>query len=182
MVLSPIIVVGYLFAQPPPQIAVQNQLPSSSKVSAVETESLQKLTSAKRIYVESFGEDKISKTLQAMIVDSFGNNKRFIITENKDKADLFLKGSALERSSKEAHSLSSATIVDLVTGISDSQTSVETVNEARLSVRLVARDGDVVWSTTQESRGAKYKGATADVADKVVKQLMKDLGKVEDKK
>ena len=45
------------------------------------------------------------------------------------------------------------------------------------AVRLVDADGDVIWSTTQESLGAKFKGASADVADKVVKQLLADIEK-----
>ena len=63
-------------------------------------------------------------------------------------------------------------------GISDLQASVETVNDARMAVRLVSTDGDVVWSTTQESKGAKYKGAMADVAEKAVKQLLYDIEKL----
>jgi len=55
--------------------------------------------------------------------------------------------------------------------------STETVNDARLAVRLVSQDGDVIWSTTQESTGAKFKGASADVADKVAKQLLRDIDK-----
>jgi len=55
--------------------------------------------------------------------------------------------------------------------------STETVNDARLAVRLVAADGDVIWRTTQESLGAKFKSASADVADKVAKQLVRDLDK-----
>jgi altronate dehydratase len=62
-------------------------------------------------------------------------------------------------------------------GIQDSKLSTETVNDARLAVRLVAQDGDVIWSTTQESLGAKFKSASADVADKVAKQLVRDLDK-----
>ncbi len=46
-------------------------------------------------------------------------------------------------------------------------------------MRLVDKDGDVIWATTQESRGAKYKGASADVADKIVKQLLRDAQKTE---
>jgi hypothetical protein len=38
-------------------------------------------------------------------------------------------------------------------------------------------DGDVIWSTTQESQGAKFKSSSADVADKVVKQLLHELDK-----
>jgi hypothetical protein len=62
--------------------------------------------------------------------------------------------------------------------ISDSSLNTETINDARVAVRLVDRDGDVIWTTSQESKGAKYKGASADVADKVVKQLMRDLDKL----
>jgi hypothetical protein len=64
-------------------------------------------------------------------------------------------------------------------GIADSQTSTETVNDARLAVRLVSSDGDVIWTTTKESKGAKYKGASADVADQIVKQLIWDLDKLQ---
>lgn len=145
-----------------------------------------------------------------MVVDALGSTNRFIVTENKEKADLVLKGAALEKTSQEFHALSSATSVAGAAGgstsqisghanssgahvsgssssgfaarklaIDDAQASVETVNDARASVRLISRDGDVVWSTTQESKGAKYKGATADVADKIVKQLLRDLAKLD---
>ena len=33
------------------------------------------------------------------------------------------------------------------------------------------KDGDVIWSTTQESLGAKFRGASADVADKITANL-----------
>ena len=56
--------------------------------------------------------------------------------------------------------------------------STETINDARLAVRLVASDGDVIWATTKDSKGAKYKGASADVAEQVVKQLLWDLDKL----
>lgn len=65
--------------------------------------------------------------------------------------------------------------------ISDSSASTETINDARASARLVDPEGDVIWTGTQESKGAKYKGATADVADKIVKQLLRDLEKLEKK-
>jgi hypothetical protein len=38
----------------------------------------------------------------------------------------------------------------------------------------VSKDGDVLWSTIQESFGAKFLGASADVAQKIAKQLLKD--------
>jgi len=35
----------------------------------------------------------------------------------------------------------------------------------------------VIWSTTQESIGAKYHGASADVADKIASKLKDDFEK-----
>jgi len=63
-------------------------------------------------------------------------------------------------------------------GTSDSVAATETINDARVAVRLVASDGDVIWATTKESKGAKYKGASADVADMIVVQLLRDLQKL----
>jgi len=163
------------------------------------------LSQIKRIYVESFGDDPVSKDMEAMVVDSLTNSKAFTVTENRDKADAILKGSTLEKTSQEAHSYSDGTAVGTVHGSSfanlygtvpgtvsgsssavvsgthmadaTSTSSVTTANDARASVRLVNSDGDVIWTTTQESKGAKYKGASADVASKIVKQLIWDLAK-----
>jgi hypothetical protein len=41
-------------------------------------------------------------------------------------------------------------------------------------VRLVSKDGDVIWSTTQESRGGKFRGSSSDVADKITRKLLED--------
>ena len=175
--------------------------PSAAPAKSVATEMAEKLLKAKRVYVESFGNDSVSKTLQAMVVDAIRATNRFIVTENKDRADLILKGASLEKTSQELHALGSATSVATATGsqsasvsgstgsssggfaarslgTTDSQASTETVNDARAAVRLVSTDGDVVWSSTQESKGAKYKGAAADVADKIVKQLLRDIDKL----
>ena len=54
----------------------------------------------------------------------------------------------------------------------------ERKHEAMATVRLLNRDGDVIWSTTQESGGAKFHGASADVAEKVTRQLAEDYGRV----
>src|SRR5262245_26143147 len=56
-----------------------------------------KLLSITRIYIDDFGPDPTSKQIQAMVVNSISESKRFIITENKDKADAVLKGTALEK-------------------------------------------------------------------------------------
>jgi hypothetical protein len=65
-------------------------------------------------------------------------------------------------------------------GVGDnSSTNIkERRHEAMATVRLVNKDGDVIWSTTQESTGAKFRGASADVAEKITKQLVADYEKV----
>lgn len=63
--------------------------------------------------------------------------------------------------------------------IDDSSVNTETIDYAKASVRLVNQDGDVIWTSTQESKGAKFKGASADVADKIVKQLLRDIARGE---
>ncbi|MGA2856201.1 MAG: hypothetical protein ABSE40_04995 [Candidatus Sulfotelmatobacter sp.] len=165
------------------------------------------LLKVKRIYVDSFGDDIISKELQSMIVSSLVATKRFKVTENRERADAILKGVALEKTSQELHAYGEATSVGGASGggnssisggggtisgsssggfvaqhmgTSDSSVNTETINEARVAIRLVNPEGDVIWTSTQESKGAKYKGASADVADKCVKQLLRDVEKLED--
>jgi curli biogenesis system outer membrane secretion channel CsgG len=164
------------------------------------------LLKVKRIYVDSFGDDIISKELQSMIVSSLVATKRFKVTENREKADAVLKGVALEKTSQELHAYGEGTSVGGASGgshseisggggtvsgssgggfvarhmgINDSSVHTETINEARVAVRLVNPDGDVIWTSTQESKGAKYKGSSADVADRCVKQLLRDVEKLE---
>jgi len=165
-----------------------------------------KLLKVKRVYIESFGDDKTSTLLYSMISSSLSQSGRIIVTENKEKADAILKGNALEKTSQELHSLGQGTAVSSASGsvsgsgsrvgnvssaavsgafgavgaaIQDSSVTTETIDRAAVAVRLVASDGDLIWASTQESKGAKYKGAAADVADKVVKQLLKDIEKLQ---
>jgi hypothetical protein len=62
-------------------------------------------------------------------------------------------------------------------GQNDSTRVAERKHEAMAAVRLVNKEGDIVWSTTKESNGGKFRGATTDVAEKIVKQLVEDLQK-----
>ena len=200
--MLPVLGVMILFVQSAPAPGPRVEKLVAAKTMQVDEETAEKLLKAKRIFVESFGEDGANKTLQSMVVDALRSSHRFIVTENKEKADLILRGAALEKTSQELHAIGSATAVAGAAGghsasvvgsggsmsgtssggfaarslgIEDSQASTETINDARVAVRLVSLDGDVVWSTTQESKGAKYKGASADVSDKIVKQLLRDI-------
>ncbi len=196
-------------AQTHPSAEEQN-ISVSQPCSATSTATSASLTGVKRIFVESFGDDLISKEMQSMIVSSLVGTKRFTVTEDRRRADAIMKGVALEKTSQEVHAYGEGTAVGSAAGghsgsisgsvvngngsisgsssggfvahslgINDSSLNTETIDQARVAVRLVNSDGDVIWTTTQESKGAKYKGASADVADMCVKQLMRDIAKLD---
>ena len=51
-------------------------------------------------------------------------------------------------------------------------------HEASLSVRIVNTDGDVLWGETAESRGGKFRSASAEVADKIALALKASLARL----
>jgi curli biogenesis system outer membrane secretion channel CsgG len=195
MILAQALLMIGLAAQSSTPPSTQGVKPTETTAAPkIDPEIAAKLLKVRRIYVDSFGDDPVSKQLQAMVANALAESKRFIVTENKDKADAILRGNGLEKTSQELHAIGEATSVAGAAGsqrgdsgsvvahhmaTEDSQASTETINDARLAVRLVAADGDVVWATTKESKGAKYKGASADAADQIVKQLLRDLDKLQ---
>ena len=156
------------------------------------------LDSIKRVFVEGLGDAPPSVMLRDMIVASLSSAGSFIVTEDKDHADALLRGSAMDEIFTEQHHSSDSISVGTHTGSSsnyssrydhtgsektgginigqnESSHSDERKHEASASVRLVNRHGDVIWSTTQESNGAKFKSASADVAEKIFRKLTDDL-------
>ena len=65
-------------------------------------------------------------------------------------------------------------------GESESQKIEERKHEAIATVRLVNKDGDVIWSATEESLGAKFMGASVDVVDRITKKLAADFRKAKE--
>lgn len=155
-----------------------------------------KLTTIHRVFVESMGEDPISKQAQAMLVSALVASQRFVVTEERSHADAVLKGAAIEKTSHEVHAYGEGTAVGSAgaaavansdgaaaaansrhAATSDSSLNTETDEDATVAVRLVDAQGDVIWSTTQESKGGKYKGASATAVEECVKQLLHDAAK-----
>src|SRR6266404_2802548 len=68
------------------------------------TPAVTSLPQVKRIFVDSFGEDPIAAQIQAMVVAQLTTPGRFVVTENRLKADAILKGAGLEKSALESHS------------------------------------------------------------------------------
>lgn len=156
------------------------------------------LPAIKRVYVDRLIGNESADQIRELIVASLHNSKLFVVTEDIERADAILKGAADEQIFMEQFQSSdgvdmragigAATRSTKATGLAARSLSVgvgdnENVNiherkhEALATVRLVSRSGDVIWSTTQESQGGKFRGAAADVVEKVTKRLVEDMTK-----
>jgi hypothetical protein len=162
-----------------------------------ETPPAANLAEVKRIFVGPLVGGKGADELRELIIASLSASKQFVITEKEEKADAVLKGAADDKAftdtfdSQEgitthgnggistgggAYSSNRKAIYSGIgAGQTDSTHIKERKHEAYAALRLVNSDGDVIWSTTQESNGAKFRGAGAEVAAKVAKQLALDL-------
>ena len=164
-----------------------------------EDEAIQQLSKVRRIYVAVLTGGDAALQIRELLMTYLHNSKQFIITEEEDKADAVLKGagdddvftdtfqsseginahSQIGASSSEGlrnySSSSSSRSGALTIGENESRRTEERKHEAIATVRLVNKDGDVIWSATAESLGAKFQGASADVADKIAKRLMSDF-------
>jgi hypothetical protein len=157
------------------------------------------LLNVHRIFVQEFTGGKQAEQIHDMVIASLQRTGQVAITEDLDKADAVLKGSAEDATFTDVFDTSDGISANVRTGtpttgtgstlrrgttagfsVGDRDTTriQERKHEASASVRLVNRDGDVLWSTTQESLGAKFRGSSADVADRVAKQFVADLDKL----
>ncbi|QOY86744.1 hypothetical protein [Paludibaculum fermentans] len=155
------------------------------------------LRTLKRVYVDKFGGGEGAAQIRDMLIASLQGAKLFVITENPERADAVLRGSGedqvftdLFQTSDGINARSNLGVgkgsstkgrdyLSLGGGVGDNEQSriQERKHEASASVRIVNKDGDVIWSTTQESQGAKFRSASADVADKITRQLVLEFGR-----
>jgi len=177
--------------------------PPPAQPAALEEAGLRQLVTLRRVFVDRFGGGETAAQMRDMIISALQNSKLFVITENQERADAILRGSGEDLVFTDVHSSSDSLDVHsslgtnnatdsgvmhggtrteertgrsmgIGAGDSESSHSVERRHEANATVRLVNKDGDVIWSTTQESLGGKFHGASADVADKITKRLIED--------
>jgi hypothetical protein len=176
---------------------------ASAPPTSVEVDSLRGLLTLKRVYVDRFTGGETAAQMRDMIISSLQNTGLFVITENQEKADATLRGSGEDLVFNDVHSSSDSLnvhsslgtnqdnedtalkggtrsyertgrTIGLGAGDSESSHSIERRHEANAAVRIVNKDGDVIWSTMQESLGGKFRGASSDVAEKITKRLMED--------
>jgi len=161
---------------------------------SIEETGLRQLLTLKRVFVDRLTGGETAAQMRDIIIGSLVESKLFILTENQEKADAVLRGAAEDLVYTDTHSSSDGVNAKLNVGSSrgasgyradqsgglgfgenESDHSTQRRHEALATVRLTNKEGDVIWSTTQESLGAKYHGASADVADKIAAKLKEDF-------
>lgn len=156
----------------------------------------ERLLAVRRVYVAALGGGAQAEALRELIIASLDSTKLFVLTDNLDRADAVLKGAADDHTftdtfdsdenvsghtgggSKSGLYSGNGLSAALSAAGSESHHIKERKHEAYAAVRLCDKNGDVLWSTTQESLGAKFRGASADVASKIARQLTLDVDRV----
>jgi hypothetical protein len=158
----------------------------------VESSGLRQLLTIRKVYVDRLTGGETAAQMRDILISALAESQLFILTENAEKADVTLRGAAEDLVFNEVHTSNdsvnaranigsgkSANQRPVSAGIglgeSESDHSSERRHEAMAAVRLVNKEGDVIWSTTQESLGAKFRGASADVSDKITAKLKEDF-------
>jgi hypothetical protein len=163
------------------------------------------LPQVQRVFVDRLSGGPTADQMRELLIASLHNSRLFTITEDPDRADAFLRGAAEDliyteqfqaadgvdlragigsgtRSTKSTGGLNMAARSLSVSVSDDESVNIhERKHEAMATVRLVNKDNDVIWSTTQESSGGKFRGAGADVAEKVTRRLAEDMAKARER-
>ena len=147
------------------------------------------LLTVRRVFVDRLTGGETAAQMRDILINSLEGAKLFVITENQERADTVLRGAAEDLAFTETHSSSEGlngrmnvgagrqssssrgAYGGVGVGETESEHSTDRRHEAIAAVRLVNKEGDVIWSTTEESLGAKFRGASADVAQKITSKL-----------
>jgi hypothetical protein len=172
-------------------VAAENP-PSATTIEEI---SLKQLLQIRRVYVDRLTGGETAAQMRDILLSSLESCNLFVLTENAERADATLRGAAEDLVFTDVHSSSdsvnahtnfgtgrttkttSGVNAGFGIGESESEHSTERRHEAVAAVRLVNKDGDVIWATTQESLGAKFRGASTDVAEKITTKLKDDFAR-----
>ncbi len=181
-------------------VAIFADLPAAYSQKSGADSGVNSLLDVKRIYVAQLTGGVQADAMRDLIIASIDSTKLFILTDNEERADAILKGAGDDHTFTDTFdsdggvtarqnggkASSGSTTANRAGGIygglsigdNEGHHIKERKHEAYATVRLCNKDGDVLWSTTQESLGAKFHGASADVAAKLARQLTFDVERV----
>lgn len=179
-------------------ILVFLQAPAPAPPTADPAVSARKLLQVRRVHVESFAGEN-AQQVRDMLIAALHRSQLFVLTENPATADAVIRGSAEDLIFTDVFQSGESVTARVNTGLARGATGSrnreslawgasvgenentriqERKHEASASIRLVGRDGDVLWSASMESQGAKFRSAAGDVADRLTRQLAQDLEKL----
>jgi hypothetical protein len=165
-----------------------------------------RLVNVRRVCVSDFGTDALGIQIQEVVIAKLFQAKRFSLTEDCEKADFVVKGTIIERSDYATRSesegigfgqsgsssrssssrfgstgsSSGSSVSGSVSGNAyESLSSSEVKSQAALTMRIVDRDGEIIWATSQESGEGKSKGAFTLAAEQAVRRLLRDMVRAE---
>ena len=158
---------------------------------------LVKLLQVHTLYVEPL-QGEGSAAIRDMLIASLHKTGLFVMTEDPESADALLRGSgedliyqdvesrraglnARGAASNSRRESGESRFNSASFGVSDTESTQnrERRHEALAAVRILLPNGEIIWSTTQESKGAKYRGSAHDVAEKVADDLLRAYRRAE---
>jgi len=136
------------------------------------------------------GEAALGALAEDALAAALLSTKRVRLTENCAKADYTLKGSVVERADLKSRSEGEATGVAAAGGSyhrgtggfgamaakgEEALSTTETKRSVTLIVRLVRQDGEIPFAGTQDSAPSKNRSAVNEAADKLTRELLREI-------
>lgn len=153
------------------------------------------LNEVRRICVEEFEGGEGARQLRALFIDQLHKAGLFVVTENPDRADAYVRGFGQDLFYSQRHSLDEsgsirqansistggytrnrASVAESVSASQSTRMSQDVKShEVTLTVRIVNYDGDILWSGVSQSDGGKYMRATLDAARKLATSVKESI-------
>lgn len=134
-----------------------------------------RLLQVKRLCVQNFGDDALGVQVREIVIAKLYETTRFALTENCRSSEFLLKGSVVEKGE-----FSQRGEQEGATGIGGERLySTDQKKQATVTLRLVDKDGEILWAASLESTGGKTKGAIGDAAERAVRKFLRDLERAE---
>jgi hypothetical protein len=122
------------------------------------------LSKVRKVFVDVSGDQDLSEQTTRMLAAGLRESQRLTATESRDEADAAFK---IKVSARVPLAKSPA---DKRARNTDAATRLITI-----SVRLVNEDGDVIWPAKGKATESRYTGTLKEVADRITKDLLKDV-------
>jgi hypothetical protein len=124
-------------------------------------EEAKRLLDIHRIYVDSFDEGDAADAIRSKIVAQLAKARRFEVVESADQADAVLNGASQ--------------IVKLAKGNQHAPGGER--YHAKADVQLIGKDQTILWMDDFSTGAASHFTATSNLAERIVKDLLKATSK-----